>query len=188
MKKIILKVLKRYNSICLSIKKGIVEILNGNRLEICTANIPFDFCHKMVEGKGKIRIGDDFHIRKWSYIRVRSGAKLHIGKNCSFNNRVSIVCHDEITIGDNVLIGENVAIYDHNHIYNRTDIVANNGFVTGKIKIGNNVWIGSNVIILPGSIIGDNCVIGAGTLVNKEIPSNSIIYDKREKIIRKIDN
>lgn len=111
MKKILLKILKLYYIVCLDFKIGITKILNRHRLDINSANIPFDFCHKMVEGKGKIRIGENFHIRKWSYIRVRSGARLDIGDNCSFNNRVSIVCRDEIKIGDNVLIGENVALY-----------------------------------------------------------------------------
>ena len=54
------------------------------------------------------------------------------------------------------------------------------------IKIGNNVWIGGNVIVLPGVNIGDNVVIGAGSVVNKDIPSNSMAVGIPCKVIKKI--
>lgn len=54
------------------------------------------------------------------------------------------------------------------------------------IIVGNNVWIGGNVTVLPGVVIGDNCVIGAGSVVTKDIPDNSLAVGNPRKVIRKL--
>lgn len=54
-----------------------------------------------------------------------------------------------------------------------------------KITVGNNVWIGGNVVVLPGVTIGDNVVIGAGSIVNKDIPSNVVTVGNPCKVIKK---
>ena len=58
---------------------------------------------------------------------------------------------------------------------------------TKPIKIGNNVWIGGNVIVLPGVNIGDNVVIGAGSVVTKDIPANCVAVGNPCRVIRKIN-
>jgi acetyltransferase-like isoleucine patch superfamily enzyme len=60
--------------------------------------------------------------------------------------------------------------------------------VFGKIKIGNNVFIGINAIILPGVTIGNNVIIGAGSLVNSDIPDNSVVAGIPARIIKDIDS
>ena len=55
------------------------------------------------------------------------------------------------------------------------------------IEVGNNVWIGGNVVVLPGVKIGDNCVIGAGSVVVKDIPENSVAVGNPCKVIKKIE-
>lgn len=69
-----------------------------------------------------------------------------------------------------------------------TDVnLRNKGLEYAKpIKIGNNVWIGGNVIVLLGVTIGDNVTIGAGSIVNKDIPSNSIAVGNPCKVIKEI--
>ncbi|QGG58974.1 acyltransferase [Loigolactobacillus bifermentans] len=91
-----------------------------------------------------------------------------------------------ITIGNDCIFGKNVNFYDHNHVYNRKGLIRDSGFSTSEIIIGNNVWCGTNVTILPGVTIGDNSVIGAGCLVYKDIPENSIIINKQEWIINSV--
>lgn len=54
------------------------------------------------------------------------------------------------------------------------------------IKVGNNVWIGGNVVVLPGVTIGDNVLIGAGSVVNKDIQSNSVAIGNPCKVIKSI--
>ena len=54
------------------------------------------------------------------------------------------------------------------------------------ITVGNNVWIGGNVVVVPGVTIGDNCVIGAGSVVTKDIPANTLAVGNPCKVIRNI--
>lgn len=101
------------------------------------------------------------------------GYNIKIGDNFYANHNLIILDATDIIIGDNVFIGPNCGIYAAGHPIDY--ITRNKGIEYAKpITIGNNVWIGGNVCILPGVKIGDNVVIGAGSVVNKDIPSNSV--------------
>lgn len=80
-------------------------------------------------------------------------------------------------------MGNNSSIYDNDHDY-KTSL---SKYVSEEVLIGNNVWCGCNVVILKGVKIGDNTVIAAGTIVNEDIPSNSLVYQKNELVIKKIN-
>lgn len=71
------------------------------------------------------------------------------------------------------------------YIYNR--LIRDSGFKTSKIIIGSNCWIGSNVTILMNAKIGNNVVIGAGCIINSDIPSNSIVINKQNLVIKSIE-
>ena len=86
-------------------------------------------------------------------------------------------------IVNNVLIGPNVGIYTAGHPVNVE--LRNSGAEFGKkIKIGNNVWIGGSVTILPGVTIGDNVTIGAGSVVTRDIPSNTVAVGNPCKVVK----
>ena len=72
--------------------------------------------------------------------------------------------------------------FDHDHDYKRNI----NNYIKKNIKIGNNVWIGANSIILKGVTIGDNVVIAAGTIVKNNISNNSIVYQERKEVVKKV--
>ena len=80
---------------------------------------------------------------------------------------------------DKMLAGE---LYDAN--YNKE--LEEEREYAKPIKVGNNVWIGGNVVVLPGVTIGDNVVIGAGSIVTKDIPSNSVAVGNPCKVIKEI--
>lgn len=113
-------------------------------------------------------------------------------KNCTF-----VDCN-KITIGNNVLIASNVQIYTATHPVNISDRLLDNWSYNNPhaffntyalpVTIEDNVWIGGGVIILPGVTIGKNSVIGAGSVVNKSIPPNSLAVGNPCKVIRKINN
>ena len=86
-----------------------------------------------------------------------------------------------VEFGDNVFIGPNCGFYTAGHpIYIET---RNKGIeYAKKIKVGNNVWFGGNVCVMPGVTIGDNVTIGAGSVVTKDIPSNTIAYGNPCKV------
>lgn len=107
------------------------------------------------------------------------GGNLHIGKNVFINRNCNIVAQKYIMIDDGCTIGPNVCIYDHDHAFGSKKN-ENDPFKRGDIIIGKRVWIGANVIILHGTTIGDDCIIGAGTIIKGDVPSNKmVVQDKR---------
>lgn len=103
----------------------------------------------------------------------------HIGKDSIWRDRLVPLYADRIFLGDNVRCGSKVHFITHDVIHDMLNHQEENDFhfkeYIGDIHIGNNVFIGSNSTILGGANIGSNVIIGAGSLVNKDIPSNSVV-------------
>ncbi len=110
------------------------------------------------------------------------GKNITVGKNVFINACCKFQDQGGITIGDNCFIGHNVTLATLNH-----DINPNNRATMHpkKITIGNNVWIGSDSTILPGIIIEDGAIIGAGSVVTKNVSKNTIVAGNPAKIIKK---
>lgn len=109
------------------------------------------------------------------------GAKLTIGNGCSFSG-VSIWCFKSITLGDNVRVGANVTIMDGDAHQDDPRSGAN-----APVVIEDNVWIGAGVIVLKGVRIGRNSLVGAGSVVTKDIPANSVAAGNPCKVIKTIE-
>lgn len=116
-------------------------------------------------------------------------SKIIIGDGVGMSG-TSIVTCSSVEIGNNTYIGANVNIYgtdfhciDANH---RLKQKSTADAPTAPIKIGDNCWIASNVTILKGVTIGDNAVIGSMSLVNKDVPANTVYAGVPAKFIRKI--
>lgn len=123
--------------------------------------------------------------------RVDKGALLKIGDNVGISG-VSIICHKEIIISDNVKIGGNTCIYDTDfHSLNGKDRYNREKDIQHtkkeKVFIGKNVFIGAHVTILKGVHIGENSIIGACSVVSKNIPKNQIWAGNPAKFIREIN-
>ena len=113
------------------------------------------------------------------------GYNIEIGENFYSNHNLVILDCNKVKFGDNVFIGPNCGFYTAGHPIDAT--TRNQGLEYAKpITIGNNVWFGGNVCVLPGVTIGDNVVIGAGSVVNKDIPSNCVAVGNPCKVMRKI--
>ena len=89
-----------------------------------------------------------------------------------------LVCRQSITIGEGCEFGPGVLVYDHDHDF-RVGLEKKE-YKCSDVVIGDHVWIGANTVILRGAVIGDNCVIGAGSVVRGNVPSNTILVQKRE--------
>ena len=121
---------------------------------------------------------------------VDYGCNIYFGNNCEVNMNCTFLDDNKIIIGDNVLIAPNVQIYTAyhpTHYLDRFTISENETFNFCKthrapVIIGKNVWIGGGTIILPGVTIGDNTVIGAGSVVTKDIPADTIAYGNPCKV------
>ncbi len=111
---------------------------------------------------------------------IRKGLK--IGSNCYIANSVifDYTFPDLITIGENTTIAGHVTILTHDASMKRLL-----GYTkTGKVSIGNNCFIGERTLILPSVNIGDNTIIGAGSIVTKDIPSGVVACGNPAKIIK----
>ncbi|MCP4955172.1 MAG: sugar O-acetyltransferase [Photobacterium aquimaris] len=114
------------------------------------------------------------------------GKHTHLGDNVYANFNLTLVDDTHIHIGNNVMIGPNVTIATAGHPIEpilREQITQFNIPVT----IGNNVWIGAQCVILPGVSIGNNSVIGAGSIVTKDIPSNVVAMGNPCRVSREIN-
>ena len=113
------------------------------------------------------------------------GVNIRVGDRFFANFNFTELDEAYVTIGDDVFIGPNVSLYTACH---STDPVERNTRRewAEPITIGNNVWIGGSVTVLPGVTIGDNCTIGAGSVVTKDIPANSIAVGNPCRVIKKV--
>ncbi|AIV05647.1 MULTISPECIES: sugar O-acetyltransferase [Vibrio] len=118
-------------------------------------------------------------------LRANWGCHTHLGDNVYANFNLTLVDDTHIYIGDHVMIGPNVTIATAGHPIDpelRRDIAQFNI----PVHIGNNVWIGANSVVLPGVTIGENSVIGAGSVVTKDIPANVVAVGNPCRVLREI--
>ncbi len=101
------------------------------------------------------------------------GYNIEIGDNFYSNHNLIILDCAKVKIGDNVFVGPNVGIYTPCHPIDAKERMTFKEWAE-PVTIGNDVWLGGNVTILPGVSIGNNVVIGAGSVVTKDIPSNCV--------------
>lgn len=135
---------------------------------------------------GNITIGETVLLREYCNILVFPNAELRIGQGVFFNNYCSVNCLEKIEIGDDTIFGEGVKLYDHNHLIEKGEFffVEKEKYTKSPIIIGRNCWIGSNVVILKGVTIGDNSIIGAGCVVHKSVPPNTIVKNNQNLIFQ----
>jgi maltose O-acetyltransferase len=127
-------------------------------------------------------------------IQFNYGCHTFIGENFFANFNTTIMDDGRIYIGDNVMIGPNVSLMATSHpliAEERMAMKYRDGHVSvseyaEEIHIGNNVWIACNVVVTGGVTIGNNAVIGAGSVVTKDIPDNYIAYGNPCKPVRLI--
>lgn len=113
------------------------------------------------------------------------GSNITIGDNVFINFGCIIFDMGEVTIGDNAMFGPRVGIYTTNHAFDAEERIAN-VVVSKPIHIGNRVWLSADVKIVQGVTIGDNSIIGAGSVVTKDIPPNVIAAGNPCRVIREI--
>lgn len=123
-------------------------------------------------------------------IVVTKGAVLKIGCNVGLS-QASIICHHSITIEDNVKIGGGVKVYDTNFHTLNPDIRRNHeqdmaNKKVAPVVIKHDAFIGAGSIILPGLTIGANSIVGAGSVVTKNIPDNQIWGGNPAKYIKDV--
>lgn len=131
------------------------------------------------------------------YLRIKG---VRFGRHCFIGNGLRLYKppSHHLEFGENLCIGENAGIFVHSIIQIGSSFLAAPGLTINNgthdlelmtpsalpISIGDRVWCGVNVTIIAGAKIGDDCVIGANSLVNSDIPSNSLAYGTPAKVVR----
>lgn len=138
--------------------------------------------------------GKDLYLTAWDSYQANNDIQhftpeIKIGSNCHFGAFNHITAINSIEIGDNLLTGKNVTITDNSH--GSTDFehlsiepILRPLVSKGPVKIGNNVWIGDKATILPNVTIGDGAVVGANTVVTKDVPAYSVVAGNPAKVIK----
>lgn len=128
-------------------------------------------------------IGPDCYIEP--PLRANWGRHTHFGRQVYANFNLTLVDDTHIFIGDCVLIGPNVTIATAGHPI-EPELRQQAAQFNVPVRIGNNVWIGANSVVLPGVTIGDNSVIGAGSIVTRDIPANVVAVGNPCRVLREI--
>lgn len=113
------------------------------------------------------------------------GHHVHFGKNVYANFNLTLVDDTHIYVGDYTMLGPNVTLATAGHPI--APELREKGYQFNMpIHIGKNCWLGAGVIVLPGVTIGDNTVIGAGSVVTKDIPSNVVAVGNPCRVMREV--
>ena len=129
-------------------------------------------------------IGEPVEVGLFPPFFTDCGKNIHLGKGVFINSGCKFQDQGGIYIGDGALIGHNTVLATLNHGLlpeERHDLIPK------PIHIGKNVWIGSNSTILPGITIGDNAVIGAGSVVTKDVPDYAVVGGVPAKVIKMLE-
>ncbi len=113
------------------------------------------------------------------------GHHVHFGKHVYANFNLTLVDDTHIYVGDNTMLGPNVVIATAGHPIEPS--LREKAYQYNiPVKIGNNCWLGAGVIVLPGITIGDNTVVGAGSVVTKDLPPNVVAVGNPCRVLRPI--
>lgn len=168
-----------------------VQISHGKHI-VCGKNVKFEdfseihgLCAEGLIFGNNVTISRGVMIRPSSYYGGDYGQGLIIGDYSSIGPYGYVGCSGKITIGRNVMFGPKCSLFAENHNFSDTSSSIKSQGVNQKgITVEDDCWIGSNVVILDGVTIGKGSVIGAGTLITKDVPAGSVVMDKRDKMIK----
>jgi acetyltransferase-like isoleucine patch superfamily enzyme len=159
---------------------------------------PTAVIHNIRQQRDAIRIGANTHL-KGELLTFAHGGQISIGEYCYVGEQSHIWSAKSISIGDRVLISHNVNIFDslthpinarerHDHYLKIITSGHPDQIDLGEapVRIGNDVWIGCLAIILKGVTIGDGAIIGAGSVVSKDVPPFTVVAGNPARVIREL--
>ncbi len=153
----------------------------------------------ILRGRQFIDFGKQLSTGFWCRLEVYSidcdnRKRLILGDNIQMNDFVHISALDHVEIGDSCLLASHVYLSDNSHgrykdvrdkLCSSPDVAPDNReYITAPVKNGKNLWLAEGVIIMPGVTIGDGCVIGAHSVVNKDVPPASIAVGSPAKVVK----
>ena len=142
-----------------------------------------------ISGGEQMQFGEHVSLMPYSMlVCLRKNSHLEIGENTEIGMFSRIGCQTKVVLGKNVLTGPGIFIADYNHAYEdvKTPIIfqGNTRSFTDEVIIQDDCWIGANVVIVGTVHIGKHCVIGANSVVTKDVPDYSVVAGNPAKILK----
>ena len=185
----------KFNTIFNSMIEMVVSIMYKMQFKFCGKSVRIEKLGKLV-GARYISIGDKSDIQQMTFLTAWDNCgeqnfvpEISIGKDCHIGAFNHITCVNRIEIGDGFVSGKWVTITDNAHgniDFNSMIQPVSERYIVSKgpIVIGKNVWIGDKVSILPGVTIGDGVIIGANSVVTKDIPPFCVVGGIPARVIK----
>lgn len=169
--------------------KQIIGFIYCKRHNIITAYIPSFGYNIQIINRGEVKFGKEVVIRSSTGILVHNqNSKISLGNNVDIGNHSRIASINSVILKDGVLLGPHVFIADHNHEYRDPNIhIYKQGVMAcerSRVLIDDGTWLGTNVVVVGNVHIGKNCVIGANSVVTKDIPDYCVAAGIPCKIIK----
>lgn len=121
-------------------------------------------------------------------LNLEYGRNVTVGKGVFINFGATILAQASVTLGDRVMMGPNCSLITVGHPVNDHEMRAEGWEIAKPISVGRNTWFGANVTVLPGVTIGEDCVVGAGSLVTRDVPDNSLVLGSPGRVVRKLED
>jgi acetyltransferase-like isoleucine patch superfamily enzyme len=136
--------------------------------------------------EGRLEIGEGTLLEPGVWITMPGDARVRIGEGCFLNLGVMVAAVGLVEIGDHCMFANGCFVSDANHRFDDPDRpVTWQGFTSnGPTRIGDNVWCGVNVVITSGVTVGERCVIGANSVVNRDLPPYSVAAGAPARVLR----
>ena len=171
--------------------KNVITFCKLKKYHIDSGGVNYIGIDVKVVNRGKILLGNKVIIRPSTGLYTNPGVILKIGDNVEIGNHSTIAAHHEVVIENDVLTGPHVFIADYNHAYSNVNLpIWKQGEFApsdSKVVIGEGTWLGTNVVVVGNVRIGKHCVVGANSVVNKDIPDYSVAVGMPCRVIKRYD-
>jgi acetyltransferase-like isoleucine patch superfamily enzyme len=139
--------------------------------------------------EGRLEVGEGALMEPGVWITAPGSARVRIGAGTFLNRNVMVASQQLVEIGEHCMLANGCFVSDASHRYEDPELpVTWQGFESrGPTRIGDNCWLGANVVVTSGVTIGRRCVIGAASVVTRDIPAFSIAAGAPARVIRAIE-
>jgi acetyltransferase-like isoleucine patch superfamily enzyme len=139
--------------------------------------------------EGRLELGDGVLFEPNVWLTASAPARIRIGQGTFLNMGVQVAALDLVEIGAHCMFANGCFVTDADHRFDDPEKpVPWQGFTTkGPTRIGDNVWCGANVVVTSGVTIGERCVIGANSVVNRDLPAFSVAVGSPAKVVKTVE-
>ena len=139
--------------------------------------------------EGRLRIGAGTLLEPGCWLTMAPEAEIEIGEGCFLNRNTMIAAQGRVAIGDHTMFANGCFVGDAEHRFDDPEKpITWQGFTSkGPVEIGSNCWFGVNCVVTSGVRIGERCVVGANSVVNRDLPDRVIAAGAPARPIREIE-